>query len=944
MLPLLLSVGAFSAHAQDEDENTSWRRVAFLDFGGNSTSDPDVRSYGLQDYEGETSIKEFSDELLTYANDLYFIAKHADPNSKPGDWCTGGDHTYENDKNKGYFLMMDTPQGCSPVLRAQNACAGRLDYPTDYLYEKTLTQNLCPGVTFKFEAWVANIANQDMSTSGSAIALGIYDANGDNLWQSSTVIPSPSVEGETHLNWEKVGGTFSVPSSADLSRIFFRIYPMQGTTATASSGGYDFGLDDIAIYISQPKINFTSTEWLYKAPGTISASLDGTSFFADMNDVAYYWEYSEDGQTGWTKVGEGTYASSKTFDYNIASFDKTDKTGSGNGYYRLTLATKDNINSITDESVCCVRDIYQINETKNKVKLVLCEGGKQTIDGVEFTDKNDGKTILTSNNYEVTTEVIFNTITSDTVKSCVGQAYPVGSSYIYNTVGETYPLDDEVVTSKRVNYSGEHCDSTTLKKTLKIVAQDIDEADWEHFCAGGTKKASNGILYDVAGTYRDTTKGACLWTALTFVVHPTADTTLVTQVCEGSVYKDKTYTEAGEYTLGKEITKTHFGCDSTIYETVIVSSHTEASLPDVELCQSDFGEGKTAYTFGGKNYFNDTNADLVLDLENKEGTGVNGCDSITKVHVTIHPLIHEYLDTLICLDQILFGVEWNIAGKYTKDFSYTSQTGCDSIVTWNITVLDIQLKLRAEFDQTSVCEGSSATLIVDLVPSDVPLTWEPELTSRNPLRPVVSPTESTIYVAHAKNSAGCHATDSISISVNPVPSLTIDTVDNMGRTITFNVTGGTPEYTYWVGSIGSSQSSDADSKNAGKQYTPNGNMIEGVAYGKHELRVIDANGCASVDSFSIEPTPIEPALYLSPNGDGVADTWEVKGIDAYPEARVSIYDRYGRLLFTQKGYDNMSNSFTGVYNGNLLPSTDYWYVIDLESVDKQYIGHFTLLR
>ncbi|MDR1729771.1 MAG: hypothetical protein LBR52_03820 [Prevotellaceae bacterium] len=30
--------------------------------------------------------------------------------------------------------------------------------------------------------------------------------------------------------------------------------------------------------------------------------------------------------------------------------------------------------------------------------------------------------------------------------------------------------------------------------------------------------------------------------------------------------------------------------------------------------------------------------------------------------------------------------------------------------------------------------------------------------------------------------------------------------------------------------------------------------------------------------------------------------------------------------------------------GKDMPTTDYWYVIDIEEIDKQYVGHFTLLR
>ena len=73
------------------------------------------------------------------------------------------------------------------------------------------------------------------------------------------------------------------------------------------------------------------------------------------------------------------------------------------------------------------------------------------------------------------------------------------------------------------------------------------------------------------------------------------------------------------------------------------------------------------------------------------------------------------------------------------------------------------------------------------------------------------------------------------------------------------------------------------------------------------------------------------------------DVWEIDNIDVYPTAKVSIYDREGRVVAEYVGYDN-ANGWDGTYNGNPLPSTDYWYVINLPAADTQYVGHFTLLR
>ena len=41
---------------------------------------------------------------------------------------------------------------------------------------------------------------------------------------------------------------------------------------------------------------------------------------------------------------------------------------------------------------------------------------------------------------------------------------------------------------------------------------------------------------------------------------------------------------------------------------------------------------------------------------------------------------------------------------------------------------------------------------------------------------------------------------------------------------------------------------------------------------------------------------------------------------------------------------NQDPGWDGVYNGQLMPTTDYWYEITVHEIDKVYTGHFTLLR
>ncbi|MBQ0155302.1 MAG: T9SS type B sorting domain-containing protein [Bacteroidales bacterium] len=116
--------------------------------------------------------------------------------------------------------------------------------------------------------------------------------------------------------------------------------------------------------------------------------------------------------------------------------------------------------------------------------------------------------------------------------------------------------------------------------------------------------------------------------------------------------------------------------------------------------------------------------------------------------------------------------------------------------------------------------------------------------------------------------------------------------------------------------------------------------------GVYKAQFESAYGCDSIVELYlvIEMPDVEPAVVVSPNGDGNNDVWTLKNIDLYPEAVVRIYDRYGKEIYAQQGYDE-DNAWDGRdKNGQPLPSTDYWYTIDVQSIDRVYYGHVTLVR
>ncbi|MDG2433731.1 T9SS type B sorting domain-containing protein, partial [Flavobacterium sp.] len=114
------------------------------------------------------------------------------------------------------------------------------------------------------------------------------------------------------------------------------------------------------------------------------------------------------------------------------------------------------------------------------------------------------------------------------------------------------------------------------------------------------------------------------------------------------------------------------------------------------------------------------------------------------------------------------------------------------------------------------------------------------------------------------------------------------------------------------------------------------NVFSGLISGAYTVHVRDKNGCGiAKDDLFLLMYP----KFFTPNQDGFNDTWAIQFSNNEPNLKVAIFDRYGKLLKTL----NSTNSWDGKFNGNELPSTDYWFVVTREN-GKEYRGHFTLKR
>lgn len=118
-------------------------------------------------------------------------------------------------------------------------------------------------------------------------------------------------------------------------------------------------------------------------------------------------------------------------------------------------------------------------------------------------------------------------------------------------------------------------------------------------------------------------------------------------------------------------------------------------------------------------------------------------------------------------------------------------------------------------------------------------------------------------------------------------------------------------------------------------------LFTNLENGTYIIQVRDKEHCDI--RFSNPIQTISYPNFFTPNGDSYNDFWNINGLTPNYEAKIYIYDRYGklikRLLPNEIGWD-------GTFNGQPLPSTDYWFKIEYKenNLFKEFKSHFSLKR
>jgi gliding motility-associated-like protein len=269
------------------------------------------------------------------------------------------------------------------------------------------------------------------------------------------------------------------------------------------------------------------------------------------------------------------------------------------------------------------------------------------------------------------------------------------------------------------------------------------------------------------------------------------------------------------------------------------------------------------------------------------------------------------------------------AGKY-----YVLVTNADNCTHLDSVIATININPVAitPFSDVRICEGDNVTLGSSGGDS---YEWIPAtgLSSAAISSPVARPADTTTYNVVVTNQFGCHDTAAITVNVvekaraNAGPDKYI--IKGQSTQLMGVATGQNISYS-WSPAI----------------YIDNVQSLQPIVTPPldttYRLTVISNEGCGMVTD--IVRVHVYPAVYVpnafSPNNDGLNDTWSIPALRAYSEYTVSIYNRYGQLIFYTK---NNFRLWDGKYKGLLQSADVYVYMVAIKG-EKLLKGTLMLVR
>lgn len=264
----------------------------------------------------------------------------------------------------------------------------------------------------------------------------------------------------------------------------------------------------------------------------------------------------------------------------------------------------------------------------------------------------------------------------------------------------------------------------------------------------------------------------------------------------------------------------------------------------------------------------------------------------------------------------------------------TDSAGCNWPAGWMLTdSSNVNINLTGN---PVICAGDSVMLQTNVIPKAT-YTWYQNGGVISAAGNQIAATDPGVYAVEVSTTCGTFSASPVSITVNPLPSVDAgsDLTVNCDTVYTLYASGALT-YSWWPSSVFS------DASSATPQIQVNNTTVLA-------LTGTDANGCSATDSlvYTVRCEPLDIPEGFSPNGDGFNDFFVIGNLSRFPDASLSIFNRWGNLVYMKERYDNTWNGFSNVdmiRMGEVLPDGTYFYVVDTKKDDKPLTGFVVLRR
>ena len=268
--------------------------------------------------------------------------------------------------------------------------------------------------------------------------------------------------------------------------------------------------------------------------------------------------------------------------------------------------------------------------------------------------------------------------------------------------------------------------------------------------------------------------------------------------------------------------------------------------------------------------------------------------------------------------------EITVSPTITSEYrvSKTSENGCTIPPIY--TMVTVHQPVNIDLEDKTICKGDSLTLTINGIDDYTEISWtigNADSVIGQDVSYMASPEQTTDYQVIVKNGACQGIAKSTVVVYNPPIILSCEELTQNSYRINIDADHSPIYFDYDNGQAPSTST-----------------ILTNIIYGKtYNITAYDEIGCSSTYALNVPAYDLYiPEYFIVENSN-----WKILNLDKYENSSYQLYDRFGKKLFDGVGTDE---GWNGEYNGNPMPSTDYWYVVNIPEIDQQYRGHFTLIR